>query len=102
MDTVDARSNLVSTSFMTDISNFDDFDSSRSFLSGKDPLTSTPTKLSNDNSEAPTLSPLHPPFMLVDEPSIELSLTTAEQSVLESNHSDMSKDSTSNSRPGQS
>ena len=102
MDTVDAGRNLISTSFMNDISDYDDFDSSHSFLSDKDPLTSTPTKFSKENSEAEALSPLPPPFMLLDEPSIELSAASTGQSILDSNHSDITKDSPLDLSPGES
>ena len=70
-----SRSNLVSTSFLSDISNFEDFDSSHSFLTDNDPLTSTPKKLATEQgasqSEALPFSPLPPQFQLVDEPSTE-------------------------------
>ena len=100
-------SNLVSTSFLTDISNFEDFDSSHSFLANNDPLTSTPKKLatqqgtSQSDHESLPVSPLPPPFQLVDEPSIESSLTQSDQSSLEVNDSDVNKDSTTDSSPGQ-
>ena len=100
-----SRSNLVSTSFLTDISNFEDFDSSHSFLADNDPITSTPKRLATqqgtNQSEALPVSPLPPPFQLVDEPSIESSSTQSEQSTLEVNDSDMNKDSTTDPSPGQ-
>ena len=97
---------MVSTSFLTDISNFDDFESSCSFLSDNDPLTSTPNKLPSEQEEKPLpVSPLPPPFQLVDEPSFECSSSRTEQSTLDSNHGDdiVNKDSTtvSDSSPGQ-
>lgn len=100
-----SRSNLVSTSFLTDISNFEDFDSSHFFLADNDPITSTPKRLATqqgtNQSEALPVSPLPPPFQLVDEPSIESSSTQSEQSTLEVNDSDMNKDSTIDPSPGQ-
>ena len=96
-----SRSNLVSTSFMTDISNFEDFDSSHSFLADYDPLTSTPkksaTQQGTNQSEALPVSPLPPPFQLVDEPSIESFLTQSEQSILEVDDRDVNKDSATDS-----
>ena len=96
MDTVGAGRNLI---FMTDISGYD---SSYSFLSEKDPLTSTPTKVSKENSEEAGLSPIPPSFMLLDEPSIELSTASPGQSLLESNHSEINKDSPLDLSPGES
>lgn len=100
-----SRSKLVSTSFLTDISNFEDFHSSRSFLTDNDPITSTPKKLATqqgiNQSEALPVSPLPPPFQLVDEPSIESSSTQSEQSTLEVNDSVMNKDSKTDPSPGQ-
>ena len=80
---------MVSTSFLTDISNFDDCESSRSFLSDNDLLTSTPNKFPSEQEENPLpVSPLPPPFQLVDEPSFECSSSRTEQSTLDSNHGD--------------
>jgi hypothetical protein len=91
---------------MTDISNFEDFDSSHSFLADNDPLTSTPKKSSTqqgtNQSEALPVSPLPSPFQLVDEPSIESSLTQSEQSTQEvDDNMNMNKDSTIDSSQGQ-
>ena len=101
-----SRSNLVSTSFMTDISNFEDFDSSHSLITDNDPLTSTPKKSDNQQqgmnpSEALPVSPLSPPFQLVDEPSVESSSTQSEQSSLEVDDGDANRHSPTNSRQGQ-
>ena len=95
---------MVSTSFLTDISNFEDFDSSHSFRSDNDPLTSTPKKLATQQgtqSEALPDSPLPPPFQLIDKSSIESFSIPSEQSTLEFNDSDVNKDSTTKSSPGQ-
>lgn len=98
---------MVSTSFMTDISNFEDFDSSHSFLADNDPLTSTLKKSAThdqqgtNQSEALLVSPLPPPFQLVDEPSVDSSSIQSEQSTLEVDDRDVNKDSTTNSESGQ-
>ena len=100
-----SRSNLVSTSFMTDISNFEDFDSSHSFLADDDPLTSTPkksaTQQGTNQSEALLVSPLPPPFQLVDEPSVDSFSIQSEQSTLEVDDRDVNKDSATNSESSQ-
>ena len=80
---------------------FKDSDSSYSFLADTDPLTSTPkksvTEQGTSQSEALLVSPLPPPFQLVDEPSIESSATQSEQSTLEVDDRDVNEDSTTNS-----
>ena len=75
---------------MTDVSNFDPFDSS---YSDDDPLTSTPVKLSSDQQEDSSLlqiSPVAPSFVPANEQSAQSSVSdTVSNSILEESHAEM-------------
>ena len=69
---------MISSSFLTDVSNFQEFDS---FHSDDDPLTSTPIKMRNELGNQYTVSPLPPSFIRADESSIADSVGENDSSV---------------------
>lgn len=83
---------MISSSFLTDISNFEEFSSFHS----DEPLTSTPIKISDEREQ--TSTPLQPSFVCTDESSIVDSVGENDLSRLADSDADTISTPTSKSR----